>query len=519
MPTPRAHGGSALQPIPLTVPGFKGLNKQNANSLLGPEWATELQNVIFDEANRLKNRKGWDSLTTTPTPGEIVQVAEWLPPGGLTGEVIVSTDTDILRGDANGASSFTSVRGSLTITDGNWQFMNYNDRLIGVQDGQTPIVYNGGVFSDFTDANAPTGGVGLSAFGRLWIMDGDGITLKYSGLFNHDDWSTADSGSLNLLSVWPSSDRVTALAAFNDALVIFGKRHIIFYVDGQGSAFGVDPLQIYLAEQVAGVGCIARDSVQHVGNDLWFLSDEGVNSIRRVVVQKSNPIENITFNNGDFIRDNVALEDTARIRSVYSPDDRFYLLSLPTAGTCLCLDTRGRLDDGTVRTSTWSGLVPQAVSRRDDDSLLIALPTAPGELGTYTGNLDDGNPYPMVYESGWLDFGAPGYLKVLKKINGIFFLDTSTSVDVKWWFDFESDGYVRTFDLDAAGADPSEWGLFEWGLGEWGSDQGGLKLDKLTSNSQGTGQYIKVGITSQINNRQLAIQTLDLFAKIGRMAA
>lgn len=518
MPTPRYHGGAELLPIPLTLPGFKGLNKQNANALLGPEWATELQNVVFDESNRMRNRKGWDSLTTTPVGAEIVQVAEYVPAGGATGELIVSTDSDILRGDANGASSFTSVKGGLTITNGNWQFMNYNDRLIGVQDGQAPIVYNGGVFTSFTDINAPTGGVGLSAFGRLWIVDSDGTTLKYSGLFNHDDWSSSDSGSFNFLSVWPTSDRITALAAFNDALVIFGRRHISFYVDGQGSAFGVDPLQIYLAEQVAGVGCIARDSVQYVGNDLWFLSDEGINSVRRVVVQKSNPIENVSSNNGDFLRDRVALEDTTKIRSVYSPDDRFYLLSLPTAGICFCLDTRGRLDDGTARTSTWSGLVPSAITRRDDDSLAVALPTAPGELGTYRGYLDNGNPYSLVYESGWLDFGAPGYLKILKRINGIFFLDAATSVDVKWWFDFESTPYMRTFQLDVAGADPSEWGLFEWGTGEWGSDEGGLRLAKLTSNSQGTGQYMKVGITSQINNRQVAVQTLDLFAKIGRMA-
>lgn len=519
MPTPRAHGGAALQPIPLTVPGFKGLNKQNANSLLGPEWATELTNVVFDESNRLRNRKGWNTLTTTPVANEIIQVAEYKPSGAGTGEVIVSTNNDILRGDASGAASFTSVKGGLTITNGNWQFMNFNDRLIGVQDGQTPIVYNGGVFTSFTDGGAPTGGIGLAAFNRLWIVDSDGVTVRYSGLLNHDDWSTSDSGSFNLLSVWPDSDTITALAAFNDALVIFGKRHIIFYVDGQGSTVGIDPLQIYLAEQVAGVGCIARDSVRHVGNDLWFLSDEGVNSVRRVVVQKSNPIENLSFNNGDFIRDKVALEDPTKIRSIYSPDDRFYLLSLPTAGICFCLDTRSRLEDGTVRTSTWTGLVPTAVARRDDDSLLIALPTAPGELGNYSGYLDNGNPYTMVYESGWLDFGAPGYLKVLKKINGIFFLDSATSVDVKWWFDFESDGYMRTFQLDAATADPSEWGLFEWGIGEWGTDAGGLKLDKLTSNSQGTGQYIKVGVTTQIDNRQVAVQTLDLFAKIGRMAA
>ena len=54
------HGGAALQHIPLSTPGWQGLNTESAASLLGPEWATELKNCVIDDANRLAARKGWD---------------------------------------------------------------------------------------------------------------------------------------------------------------------------------------------------------------------------------------------------------------------------------------------------------------------------------------------------------------------------------------------------------------------------------------------------------------------------
>jgi hypothetical protein len=35
MPTPRSHGGAALALIPMTLPGFKGLNKRIGLPSLG----------------------------------------------------------------------------------------------------------------------------------------------------------------------------------------------------------------------------------------------------------------------------------------------------------------------------------------------------------------------------------------------------------------------------------------------------------------------------------------------------
>ena len=59
MPTPRAHGGAALNYRPINLPGFRGLNTQASGALLGPEWATRLENTIIDSENRIQSRKGF----------------------------------------------------------------------------------------------------------------------------------------------------------------------------------------------------------------------------------------------------------------------------------------------------------------------------------------------------------------------------------------------------------------------------------------------------------------------------
>ena len=68
MPTPKGTG-APLAPISIVSPGRFGLNKQNDAALLGPEWATEAYNAVFDASGRLSSRKGWLPNTTSPMSG------------------------------------------------------------------------------------------------------------------------------------------------------------------------------------------------------------------------------------------------------------------------------------------------------------------------------------------------------------------------------------------------------------------------------------------------------------------
>lgn len=526
MPTPRRHGGAALQRIPLNTPAFMGLNKQAANSLLGPEWATRLDNAVIDSSNRVASRKGWGATTTTPNADKFISGAEYHKHDGTVQLIVATDNATILRSTDDGAT-FAAVTGTAVFTDGNWQWMNFADKLIGVQSGKQPIVYSGSTFSHISDTSAePTGGCGLSAFGRLWIADADGNTLKYSALLDETDWSGTDTGSFDLKNVWEGTDTIEHIAAFNGSLVIFGKNNIVFYSDGAGSALGLDPINAYVVDTIRGTGCVARDSVQHIEGDIWFLGRQGLMSLGRLLQQKSNPLNNLSKNVQDYVSDSFsnAAYVPSRTRSIYSPRNRFYLLSLPKEsatsagdelGQVIAFDTRGLMEDGSARClGVWNGIIPTLLISRVDDSLLCAHMLTDGELFTYGGYNDDTGSIAFEYRSGWTDLGGEGFLKFLKRMNIVFFTDGAMTVRFKWAWDF-LDTYTTKAKTFVSGGISGLWGVSEFGIAEY---SGGVGLNDGKVQGNGTGEYIKFGISVTIDGNQFSLQQLDLYARIGRYA-
>jgi hypothetical protein len=162
---------------------------------------------------------------------------------------------------------------------------------------------------------------------------------------------------------------------------------------------------------------------------------------------------------------------------------------------------------------TWE-LIPTANVIRADGTWLMSRFSTLGEVGSYSGLTDDGSSYDFEYTSGWLDLTRQGFMIIPKRISGLFFLDSDTTVNLIWAFDFSSTFQTRqlVFTDIAAGA---EWGESEFGIGLYG---GGLALRDGKSSASNTGEFIKLGVTTTINGGQFALQQLDLFAKIGRFA-
>ena len=518
MPTPRYHGGAALVNIPLSVPGFRGLNKQQQSSTLGPEWATRMENCVFDDSSRLASRKGWSKITTTPASvDEFVTLFSYVQNDGT--EELIGTTSTAIYASADGGTSWTEVTGTASFTDGQWHFVNFNDRVYGFQTGMAPIYYSGTSFASVADVNAPTGGVGLSAFGRLWVVDADGVTVKYSALLDGTDWTSVDdAGQISLQNVWSRQDTVKALAAFNGALVIFGKWNILFYTDGRGSAIGLDPLYMYLVDTISGTGCIAQKSVQEVNGDLWFIGPQGLMSLGRLIQEKSNPLENLSKNVQDWFSDLVGRTPEQSIRTVFDPEERLFLVSLPNgagAGTAVAFDTRGFMEDGSVRCAgAWNGLVPTDMVLTEDYTLIMAKYGNTGEVGKYFGHLDDSSSFQTIYESGWLDLDNGKHLKILKRMDGIFYIDRAASVTFKWAFDFEDTFKRKSLSFADAGIS-AEFNIAEFNLAEF---SGGVTLRKGRVPASRKGEYVKIGIEVLNDGFEFSLQELELFARIGRLA-
>lgn len=524
MPTPRSHGGAALALIPMTAPGFKGLNTQAASSLLGPEWATKLTNCVLDDNNRVAARKGYEELGGTGGAGRFVDLKEVLKSDGTSTLLAVERVSPVYQYSSNAGATWAGTTTALNMTDGyRSSIVSFNNKgyvftygtsgVLGVQwDPSAPTVD-----TSISDTNTPNSGIVWAAFGRLWGVDNDGHTVRYSALLDGTDWDGTDAGSIDLWNVWSENDEVVGGTDFNGALVIFGRNNIAMWTDGQGSQLGVDPTQLYVFDTMKGVGCIEQHSIQHVNGDVWFLSTFGLQSLGRTIQEKSNPIMNLSKNVQDSFNTDVAGTTTKYIRSAYSPREKLYLLSLPSGGsaetgTCYAFDTRGMLEDGAARCLGEWTLVPNAMTYRRDGSLLMSLNGESG-CGTYSLYLDRTAAYELVYESGWMDLTQQGYLLFPKRYEGVFFANTDVTVQYKWAFDFDDTFKTRSKTFTIAGA--SVWGTAVWGTDLYG---GGTSLRRGKIPASGNGEYIKLGLNINIDGVEFAVQQLDLFAKVGRYA-
>ena len=249
-----------------------------------------------------------------------------------------------------GTTTLTDISSSISISANNWKIVNFNDKAYFFQRGTQPLVYDGSSLTQLTGiASAQYGNEVISAYGRLWTADttNDKSTVYWSDLLIGNDWSGGTSGSIDISKVWPDGyDEIVALAAHNGLLIIFGQHSIVVYQGAEA------PATMSLADTVAGVGCVDRDTVQHTGTDVLFLSHTGLRSFGRTIQEKSMPISTLSKTITKDIIEEIQNESTS-FRSVYSPEENFYLLSFVGRGITFCFDLRGALEDGSLRVTRW----------------------------------------------------------------------------------------------------------------------------------------------------------------------
>ena len=114
MPTPKFNPGAQLIPLTFANPAFQGLNTELGGNILSQVWATILENAVYDDTGRPASRKGWSTLTTTPSATTAKTLFEhW--EADETSTIIQASDSDIYED----VSTPSSIKGSLTISDGN----------------------------------------------------------------------------------------------------------------------------------------------------------------------------------------------------------------------------------------------------------------------------------------------------------------------------------------------------------------------------------------------------------------
>ena len=493
-----------LQSIAIQAPGFFGLNTQDSPTSLPEQFALVADNCVIDQFGRVGARKGWSYETSSATDS-IVHISEFVKSDGTT-EIISASDSNIYKG----TTTLTDITpASHTVDDGLYDHATLNGVHFLFREGSDPIYYDGttcdevSAHSDYS-GTVPSGDIVQSGFGRLWVAktDTDNTTVYWSDLLTGFKWDTGSSGSIDISKVWPDgADEITALAVHNGILAIFGKRQILLYVGAE------DPATMKLADTVVGIGCIARDSIQVTGTDLIFLSDSGVRSLKRTVQEKSAPMTDVSKN----IRTELTtflLSEGENIFSVYSPEEAFYLLHLPTTNITYCFDTRTPLQDGSYRTTQWDTIAPQALCRTRSGDLLLGKGDG---IAKYDGFTDNGTSYQMSYFTNYIDFGAPSNLKLLKNLKITVIGGSATDIVLNWGYDYSYAYKKKRFTLSTQVI--AEYNIAEYNIGEFNA---GVLVNRPTVNASGGGQVVQLGIEAEVNGSSVSVQRLTAQAIVGR---
>jgi hypothetical protein len=446
-----------LRNITIAAPGFAGINTQDSPINVGTEFCLIAENAVIDQFGRIGARKGYEVQTTDNTAlgsAPLQGIFEFLDTDGTV--TTVSTGNNKIFTGETTLTDITPV--AATITADNWKGVTFNGNLFLFQDSQDPIYYDGTTCDLISNhasysGTVPTGNEVIAGYGRLWAVSPDKSTIYWSDLLIGFSWDTGSSGSINVNKVWSDqSDEIQALATHNGYLIIFGKRQILVYQGPQ------DPATMSLADSISGIGCIARDSVQSTGQDIIFLADSGVRSFNRVIQEKSLPMRDISKNVRTDLM-GLANIQALPIKSAYSEDEAFYLISFPTSNSIYCFDMRGQLQNGSHRATLWTGITPRAFCTKRDGTVLFGDNNG---ISKYKGYNDNTNSYQFRYFSSYLDFGAQSNLKFLKKLNITIIGGQSTNATLNWGYDYTSAYSAQPFEFRTAVL--SEYNVAEYGL-------------------------------------------------------
>jgi hypothetical protein len=530
-----------LQALSITAPGFFGLNKQDAPVNMNTSYALTANNAVIDRFGRIGARKGWVYKTTTGGSGSNIDAIMEFDNFDGTYTIISAGNNKIYTGETTLTqmpvrNSNNTADLTYTITSSDWQMVQaqYASGATRsahgylVQRGYPPLVYHklpsgggGGHshsglfgFQRLADvgsipaaysATTFTPGCALAAYGRLWVAnidDDDCLTVYYSVSLDTSDFTGTGSGVLNIEKVVSKDDKIVALAAHNNFLVIFCQNTTVVYAKAD------DVSNIVLSDVINGIGCIARDTVQNIGTDILFLSNSGVRSLGRTIQEKSAPVKDVTRNVRDELLAYLAGENKAKIRSVYFEPEAFYVLTLPSATFAYCIDLRQQLEDGSNRVTFWNNITPRSFCSTINRRLLIGK--ADG-IAEYTGYTDNGASYIFSYYSPYLDFQSPSITKMLKKIGITVVGGQGTTFDIRWAYDYQGD--YKTVRSNAITGLVSEYGIAQYNIDEYSSS---VFIDNIKKQLSGSGNVVQIGIDSTISGNAVSIQKIDIYAVAGR---
>lgn len=538
-----------LRPTRLDGLGSKGLNTQASSSTLGPEWLTEASNVVFDFQGRIGPRHGIKAVSKT-VAAPIKSIGEYIKSDRTTAYYVGSGSAIYLRNTATVPETLTAqtfASSPQTISNSNWQWINFNTEFWGIQAGHSPINLTGTTWTDVIDLSTYVASTGVTTFdpncalgdfGRMWYggVTEDSGTLYYSDNLIGEKLNGGASGVIDLHTVW-GQDEIVGLASLMDKIIIFGKNNIAIY---SGAS---NPSAMVLEELIKGVGLAGRDNIVYMGADLLFLSYEGLQSLSRITQTDGKaPLTDMSIAVRNTLAFYLSTADLTTIKTVYHKKEGLVITFVPDSKLAYVFDFS-------------SGQLPKVTTWSFATAPLCGVSTIGGELvvgsATYVAKLEgfaevditdttstnanqsaceavngvwDGSKcwsssnrlYNYTWSTAWLDLGEPAVTKILRTAYFSYTGGRGSATSLSLYVDHDSvNPLTKNFNL-APAEDYATYGAADslYGVSKFTSKVGPVEY-KIPLGR--TGKVIKMKMVTEVVGDYSSLVSMTLLTKQGKI--
>ena len=250
----------------LSVAFGKGINSYNDPLDLANDELTDSLNMCADDFPMIRTRND-RALTTLPKTTGVTRGI-----GARNNTHIHILDSSSWKYGAATDAAWTLITDAIDTT-GYASFVEFNTQStkFTICAFSTGVVYNGywdgTAYSTFADANAPRSNLYTAHRYRVYGVDADGRTLRYSAQGTITDWTLA--GDAGYIDITNAVGPIKAITTYAD--------HPILWTDNSmHELYGTGPDNFELVNISHKIGCVSRFAYCECDNKLFWLDYNGI---------------------------------------------------------------------------------------------------------------------------------------------------------------------------------------------------------------------------------------------------
>jgi len=452
-----------------------GINTRMNDSRIGDTQSTSLTNVELNVVGERSKRSGSTLIGNDVGNVATVQLHNY-EIQGAGDQLLMFEDTTLHKwlGSGNWAAvkdDFTAAT-KVSITQGKESGLSPDDIVI-VQDGSNNAfrIDSDGNEQDLGDTNTSPPLTRVMAWynNRFWTLKND--VLAFSDAYSAD-YSGAFDRTTDIFRV-PVGQEMGIVPTRDSGMVIFGKQEVW----ALAPSITPDPTTDQPQPFVTNVGCVAENSIVPVGDDIYWLAQDGVRSLKRTLQDKLqlgvdyplsyNLKESVDSLNWDVIDKACAILF-----------DNKYIISVPVNGS----ETNNELWVYYPTTQGWtifSGINASCFAKYkvDGEERLYYGDATDGKVyRLFTGTDDNGSDIQYTEETKAHDMGFPLNYKFGGELT-LRCADNGGTITV--YYQIDDNGWIELGTLDTTGGGVTYPTTFPVVFYESGIVEGKFHLDSI----------------------------------------